>query len=114
MTVGNTSTIPGVEDRVRLVRQQWDNAYRGLRTSAPFDIEPPVLEQMEAVTVELRRRIGGSFTLTELAEAYAGSESWAHNAVAERASGVGWARTASAATDAAFHLYARGARDYRP
>ena len=114
MMLGTATTIPGVDDRVALARQQWDDAFRGLAAGTPSDIEPRVLDQMDAVTVELRRRIGGSFTLTELAEAYAGSESWAHNAVAERASGAGWARTASAATDAAFHLYARGARDYRP
>ena len=114
MTVEVPTTIPGVDDRVRLAQQQWDDGFRGLTAGTAADIDPRVLEQMEAVTVELRRRIGGSFTLTELTEAYDASESWAHHAVAERASGSGWVRTVSAATDAAFHLYARGARDFRP
>ena len=109
-----TSTIPGVDDRVTLARQQWEDAFRGLTPGNPPNIEARVLEQMEAVTDELRRRIGGSFTLFELAEAYAESDAWTYNAVAVRASASGWVRTASAATDAAFHLYARGARDYRP
>ena len=108
------SSIFGVDDRVILARQQWEDAFRGLRSRRPPDIEPRILEQMEAVTVELRRRIGGTFTLRELADVYAESESWTHNAVAERATSAGWVTTASTASDAAFHLYARGARDYRP
>ena len=114
MTVDTTSTILDVEDRVTLARQQWDNAYRDLTTSAPPEIEPRVLDQMEAVTIELRRRIGGSFTLDELAKVYDGSERWTLDAIAERATVSGWVQTASVATDAAFCLYARGARDYRP
>jgi hypothetical protein len=66
------------------------------------------------VTVELRRRVGGTFTLAELAEAYAGAERWVLQAVEERAPSKGWARTASLAADAAFHAYSRGAQDYEP
>jgi hypothetical protein len=108
------STIPGVEDRVTLARQEWSDAYRNLRGDAGRDIEPRVIDQMDAVTVELRRRIGGAFTLEELADVYGGSDSWARHAIAERDSRPSWVRTAALATDAAFHLYARGARDYRP
>jgi hypothetical protein len=108
------STIPGVEDRVTLATQQWSDAYRNLRGDAGQDIEPRVLDQMDAVVVELRRRIGGTFTLGELEDVYGGSESWARHAIGERDPRPGWVRTASLATDAAFHLYARGARDYRP
>jgi hypothetical protein len=69
---------------------------------------------METVTAELRRRVGASFTLTELAAAYDDSERWTLTAISERCYRPGWVRTASSAVDAAFHLYARGARDYRP
>jgi len=103
-----------VDDRVMLAAQQWRDAHRSLTSDARRDIEPHVLDQMDAVTVELRRRIGGAFTLEELADIYGDSESWARHAIAERNSAPGWVRTASLATDAAFHLYARGARDYRP
>ena len=70
--------------------------------------------QLDAVTAELRRRIGVTFTLGELAEAYAGSERWASEAVAEHAPVPGWTRTLALVGDAAFHLYARGAVDYSP
>ena len=70
--------------------------------------------QVEVVTAELRRRIGKSFTLAELAGVYEHSDRWSREAVAEQSSGALWARSLTMATDAAFHLYSRGARDYRP
>jgi hypothetical protein len=98
---------------LELARQQWADSYGDLVREAS-GIDPRVREQMEAVTAELRRRIGGSFTLTELAAAYDGSERWTLPAIEERCHRPGWVRTASSAADAAFHLYARGARDYQP
>jgi hypothetical protein len=105
-----------VEASVELARQHWEDGYRRLvRTKEP---EPTryarLLDQVEIVTAELRRRLGKSFTLTELAAAYARADRWALEAVAERSSGGDWMSSASTAADAAFHLYARGARDYRP
>jgi hypothetical protein len=99
---------------VELARQQWEESYKRLAGAPATDIDTRVLEQIEAVTQELRRRIGGTFTLTDLAGCYDGCEQWAHTAISERYPRPGWARSASTATDAAFHLFARGARDYRP
>jgi hypothetical protein len=98
---------------VELARQQWAKSYKSL-FQPPSGVDPHVREQMETVTAELRRRVGGSFTLTELAATYEDSERWTLTAISERCYRPGWIRTASSATDAAFHLYARGARDYRP
>jgi hypothetical protein len=98
---------------VELARQQWAESYGSL-VAAPPGIDARVREQMEVVTAELRRRVGGSFTLTELAATYDGSERWTLPAIEERCFRPGWVRTASSAADAAFHLYARGARDYQP
>ena len=98
---------------VELARQQWADSYRSL-VGEPPGIDARVREQMEVVTAELRRRVGGSFTLNELASAYDGSERWTLAAIEERCHRPGWVRTASSAADAAFHLYARGARDYQP
>jgi hypothetical protein len=98
---------------VELARQQWAKSYKSLFQPAS-GVDPHVREQMETVTAELRRRVGGSFTLTELAATYEDSERWTLTAISERCYRPGWIRTASSATDAAFHLYARGARDYRP
>ncbi len=61
------------------------------------------------VLEELRRRLGSSFSLGELAVFYAAGTDWA-TGLAARA-GVG--TDASAAVDAAFGRYAREAVDYR-
>jgi hypothetical protein len=103
-----------VESLVELARQQWEESYKRLTGTPGADLDARVLEQIEAVTQELRRRIGGTFTLIDLAVAYDGSEQWTHTAISERFSRPGWVRSASAAADAAFYLFARGARDYRP
>lgn len=105
-----------MEGSVELARQHWEDGYRRLvLAKGP---EPTryarLLEQVEIVTAELRRRIGKSFTLAELAAAYPHSDRWAYEAVGERSTRGDWLASASTAADAAFHLYARGARDYRP
>jgi len=97
---------------VELARQQWADGYRRLRTLAG---DPTASDRVHAdldvVTAELRRRVGGTYTLAELAEAYGRSDDWVREAIEERA---GIARSPSLAADAAFHLYARGAMDYAP
>ncbi len=100
---------------VENARQQWEDGFRRLQAEACDPVRHArLLEQVEVVTDELRRRLGQIFTLAELAEAYAGAESWSRDAVAEGAPAAGWPRTLSIVEDAAFHLYARGARDYAP
>ncbi len=100
---------------VELARREWEDGYRRLEAAAD---DPRgyarLVDQVEAVTDELRRRVGGAFTLAELAEAYASAERWATEAIAERDGRPGWIVSASTATAAAFHTYARAAQDYRP
>lgn len=103
-----------MDSLVGLKRQQWEDSYKRLAGTPAVGIDARVLEQIEAVTQELRRRIGGTFTLTDLAVCYDGSEQWTHTAISEQFPWPGWARSASSAADAAFFLFARGARDYRP
>ena len=67
----------------------------------------------DAITTELRRRVGGTFTIRELAEQYAVADAWAQVVLAEQAA-PGWPRTLALVEGAAFHLYARGAVDYQP
>ena len=71
-----------------------------------------LLAQADVVTDELRRRVGGTFTLGELAAAYRDADSWARQEVADRAPGPGWPRDLSLVLAAAFHGYQRGAADY--
>jgi hypothetical protein len=100
---------------VDLARQHWEEGYRRFKdeTRDPRS-RKQLLEQLEVLTRELRRRVGGSYTIAELAEGYADADRWGFEAIAEQVRTPGWPRFVSVATDAAFHLYARGARDYRP
>jgi len=96
-------------------RAEWEDAHRRLESYAG---EPErfarLLDQVEAVTDELAKRVGQTFTLAELAEAYGSVDRWSRDAVAERAPAPGWPRTLSLVEGEAFHRYQRGAVDYEP
>jgi len=96
-------------------RSDWEQGYLRFEEAARDPVARERLHaQLAVVTAELRRRVGGSFKLEELAEVYADSERWARAAVADHAASPGWSRTLSLVGDAAFHLYARGAVDFTP
>jgi hypothetical protein len=103
-----------VEGSVELARQQWAEGHRRLLRTTEPGLHERLHDQVAIVTAELRSRVGKTFTLAELADAYSTSDRWAQAAVEERAENPDEVATASTAADAAFHLYARGARDYRP
>ena len=95
-------------------RLEWENAYRDFaEVSRDAALEERVRMQLDAVTTELRRRVGGTFTVRELADEYVRADAWAREALAEQAT-PGWPRTLALVEGAAFHLYARGAVDYAP
>jgi hypothetical protein len=100
---------------VDVTRTEWERAFRRLEAerSDPRRYRR-LLDAVEAVTAELRARVGQVFTLDELLQAYATVERWGRDAVAERAPYDGWSRDLSLVEDAAFHLYARGATDFEP
>lgn len=103
------------EAEVESARREWAEGYRRLHEEARRQPQPErLLAQVDAVTAELRRRVGGAFTLRELATAYARAEEWSRVAVAEHAPAPGWPGTLSLVEAAAFHQYARGAQDYEP
>jgi hypothetical protein len=95
-------------------RLEWEHAYRDLEETARDPaLADRVRVQLDALLAELRRRVGGTFTMGELADEYAGADRWAQDVLAEQ--GVpGWPRTLTLVEGAAFHLYARGAVDYLP
>jgi hypothetical protein len=72
------------------------------------------LAELEIVLDQLRRRLGQTFTLDELADTYPGAERWVQEALAEHELAAGWPARMTTVTDAAFHAYSRGAVDYRP
>jgi hypothetical protein len=99
---------------VEIARLEWEDAYRALAEAARDPaVEEGLRVQLEALTSELRRRVGGTFTLRELAAEYGRADIWARDALA-RGAAPGWPRTLSLVEGAAFHRYSRGAVDYAP
>lgn len=103
------------EAEVESARREWEEGHARLLAETHDRATSDRLHaQVEAVTAELRRRVGGTYTLAELAREYARAEAWARAVVAEHAAAPGWPRTLSLVEAAAFHQYARGAVDYEP
>ena len=102
----------GVE--IELARQEWEEGRRRVASAASdaAAYERLVL-QVEIVAAELRRRIGQTFTLQELADAYDGADRWALEALYNALDEDAPAETSTVA-DAAFAQYARRAYDYAP
>ena len=97
------------------VRQEWEGGYKRFEAAMREPgAQDRLLVQLEVVTDELRRRIGQTFTLDQLAAAYEHAEVWAYDAVSERAATPGWSRTIAMVQDAAFYMYQRGAVDFAP
>jgi hypothetical protein len=96
-----------------VVRREWEDGYRRYQDLARDRVAADRLSrQLEVVTDELRKRVGQTFTLDQLAVAYQQADEWARAAVSEHAATPGWPRTLAIVQDAAFHLYQRGAVDY--
>ncbi len=100
---------------VTSARHDWEEGQRRFEDEA---LDPARAEalyaQRDAVVEELRRRVGSTFTLADLAAAYADSDRWLVEVIAERVPSRGWARTVTVAGDAAFYVYSRQALDYSP
>jgi hypothetical protein len=100
---------------VETARQEWAAGHRRLEAERADPARYGLMhQQLNTVMAELRRRIGAVFTLAELADEYRRSEPWVHSAIAELPVPAQWPPGVTTAADAAFHLYARGAQDYKP
>jgi alcohol dehydrogenase class IV len=100
---------------VESARRDWEEAYRRLAEEVRDPAKADALHsQLEVVSEELRKRVGGAYTLVELAHEYSRADDWAREAVAQKAAAAGWPRTLSMVEGAAFLLYSRGAVDYEP
>lgn len=96
-------------------RREWEAGYRRFLDEARDPALGELLHRRLALaTEELRRRVGGTYTLAELAAAYPEVERWARATIEERTSAAVLPRTLALVGDAAFHLYSRGAVDYVP
>lgn len=100
---------------VESARRDWEDAHRRLEEESKDPRRAEFLRvQLEVVTDELRRRVGGRFTLKELSAEYERSERWVREVLSEHAAVPGWPKTLSVVEGAAFYAYARSAEDYRP
>jgi hypothetical protein len=93
---------------VDLARQQWHAGERRVAANASL------VAQVDLVVAELRKRVGQTFTLAELADAYDRADDWARDLIDLAEPDAPPPLEASTVTDAAFHRYARGAMDYAP
>ena len=91
--------------------QQWRQGLRRLDDAPPH--ERPALERVtERVYEQLRRRLGSTFTLDELADLYDAGTSWTLDLAAQVAPGAPWAWDQRVVADAAFGRYMREAVDF--
>jgi hypothetical protein len=95
-------------------RREWEESHAALELEQERAAYLRLLAEVELLVGELRKRVGQTFTLAELAEAYADADRWGREVLAEAGAPPGWTRTFATVTGAAFHQYARGALDYRP
>jgi hypothetical protein len=100
---------------VELARQQWEDGRRRIdATAGDRARHQRLLEQVDVVAGGLRQRVGQVFTLEELANAYDGADEWARALLDDADPDASPVAEPGTVADAAFHLYARGAADYRP
>jgi len=101
--------------QVEVARQEWEEGSRRLE-AAREDARRyrQLLELLDLVLDELRKRIGQTYTLRELVAVYGESDRWAREVLAERATAAGWPRDLTIVLAAAFDAYQRGAVDYEP
>jgi hypothetical protein len=101
--------------RVELARQEWEEGRRRFEATR---VDPPryrqLVELLELVLNELRKRIGQTYTLAELVAAYDEADRWAREVLEERALNPGWPRDLPIVLATAFDAYQRGAIDYEP
>jgi hypothetical protein len=101
--------------QVEIAKHEWGDGTRRLEAARD---DPrryrQLLELLDVVLGELRKRIGQTYSLRELVAAYGESERWAREVLEERAPTPGWPRELTTVLAAAFDAYQRGAIDYEP
>jgi hypothetical protein len=100
---------------VELARQHWLDGMRRVE-GAREDRRRyrDLIGNVELVVAQLRKRVGQTFTLAELADAYDGADEWVRDLLDDAdPEGSGPSEPGTVA-DAAFDVYCHGAADYRP
>jgi len=90
---------------------QWQQGERRLRAAPPE--RRALLERVtDALVAELRRRLGGRFSVDELVALYEAGTSWCAQTAMQLAPEEPWAWEPGLVVDAAFARYLREAADY--
>jgi hypothetical protein len=96
---------------LRRAIEQWREGERRLQAASPD--RKPTLERISAMIVsDLRKRLGGRFTATELADLYDRGTAWCLQNAMRIAPEEPWAWDSGVVVDAAFGRYLREAADY--
>jgi hypothetical protein len=100
---------------VAVARHEWEDGTRRLEATRD-DVRRynQLLELVDLVLDELRKRVGQTYTLAQLTVAYGEADPWARELLAERSALPGWPRDLTTVLAAAFDAYQRGAVDYTP
>jgi hypothetical protein len=98
---------------VAVAKHEWEDGTRRLEATRD-DVRRyhQLLESLELILDELRKRIGQTYTLEQLTAAYGEAESWAREILDERSTVPGWSRDLTIVLAAAFDAYQRGAVNY--
>jgi hypothetical protein len=94
-----------------MASQQWRAGERRL-ADTPVPERIALDRVVDAITAELRRRLGGRFTAAELVELYDRGTSWCLDLAYRTAPNAPWAWDERTVADAAFARYLRGAADF--
>lgn len=90
---------------------QWASGLERLNAAPPD--ERPMLERVaRAIEADLRRRLGGAFTVDELVELYDAGTGWCSDVAVSVAPEDPYAWDVRVVADAAFARYVRGAVDF--
>ena len=100
---------------VDVARQEWEEGTRRLEATRE-DVRRyhQLLQLLDLILDDLRKRVGQTYTLEELAAAYGDAESWAREILDDRSAVPGWPRDLTTVLAAAFDAYQLGAFDYGP
>ncbi len=92
---------------------QWEEGYRSIEAARSGGPEARALGRaVVAVQEELRKRLGSTFTVAELASLYREGTDWALDLAMRAAATETPPIDSSAVVDAAFYLYMREAADF--
>jgi hypothetical protein len=98
-----------------VTRHEWEDGTRRLEAART---DPrryrELLKLLDLIRDELRKRVGQTYTLEQLAAAYGEAETWARELLDERSTFPGWPRELTTVLAAAFDAYQLGALNYTP